>query len=496
MKLHLEERYYPWVLFIVSFVLAFAGNSLIMITDPVESNYAETVIEMIRAGDYISPRIFNHYWYDKPIFFYWEMLLSYRIFGISEFAARFSSAFFAVIGTMLNYWFVKRIANRRRAFYSSLILVTTVEYFYLSKAVITDMTLFVFLSFTLMALYLAYTERSTAWTYAAYLGAALGTLVKGPIGLGLPGLIFLFFLLWQNDLKALGRLKIFSGMLLYLCVTGVWYGPMFYMHDGDFLLEFFGVHNLLRATVSEHPRQNVWYYYLMIFVLGCAPWSFTLPMTGTPRSWWRQGMKVLRGIWQEHRLPKTDVRTAFLFSWAFITFLFFELVQTKYMTYTFPYMIPIAFAFSSYLEKHPHLVRDITGITLTILVVLTYTVAVPQCRKASAYDTAQFIKREMHDGTTLVTFGGRYPVSLAYYSGYSAKRLKNAEDIPNLLPGTLSWNAKNMMPFMSLEALAETRGEILAVVNSGELGDFQKKAGGTWQCIHDDGRWLVMKRIR
>ena len=48
------------------------GSWLMPVTDPVESNYVETAKEMIAAGDYLSPRIFGNYWYDKPILFYWE----------------------------------------------------------------------------------------------------------------------------------------------------------------------------------------------------------------------------------------------------------------------------------------------------------------------------------------------------------------------------------------------------------------------------------------
>jgi 4-amino-4-deoxy-L-arabinose transferase-like glycosyltransferase len=494
MSFRLQERHYPWLVFLAALFLAFIGNSYLMVSDPVESNYTETAIEMIRSGDLFSPRIFDHYWYDKPIMFYWELIGSYRIFGINDFTARFPSALFSVIGVMLNYWFIARISTAKRALVSSLILLTSIEYFYIGKAIITDMTLFVFMSFTLMALYLSYTEGSIKWTYAAYGAAALATLVKGPIGLALPGMIFLFFLAWRHDLRALGRMKLASGLLLYSIVISIWYLPMVRLHDGDFILEFFGVHNLLRATVSEHPRQNVWYYYILIFLLGFAPWSFTLPLTGKPREGlcWFKG--ILKEIVSQHRLPQTDIRTAFFFSWAFVTFFFFQCVQTKYMTYTFPYMVPLAFGFASYLENHMRLVRGMSGVFLVVYFVLTYTVAIPQMRKASAYDAAQFVKKSMGSHTTLVAYGGRYPVSLAYYSGHAAKRLKKAKDIPAILPGNLSWNAKNMMPFMAIEAVPDTPGQVLAVVNAGSLQDFQREVGGTWQCLHDDGRWLVMER--
>ena len=53
------------------------GSWLMPVTDPVESNYVETAKEMIAAGDYLSPRIFGNYWYDKPILFYWEIIAAF-----------------------------------------------------------------------------------------------------------------------------------------------------------------------------------------------------------------------------------------------------------------------------------------------------------------------------------------------------------------------------------------------------------------------------------
>ena len=58
----------------VSFV--FTGIWLLAVTDPVEVNYAETAKEMLLSGDWVSPRIYGNYWYDKPAFFtgsYWRL---------------------------------------------------------------------------------------------------------------------------------------------------------------------------------------------------------------------------------------------------------------------------------------------------------------------------------------------------------------------------------------------------------------------------------------
>jgi len=61
-------------------------NSHIPVTDPVEANYALTAKEMLFSGNWLSPQIYGHYWYDKPAMIYWLIAASYKLFGVNEFA--------------------------------------------------------------------------------------------------------------------------------------------------------------------------------------------------------------------------------------------------------------------------------------------------------------------------------------------------------------------------------------------------------------------------
>ena len=63
-----------------------------------------------------------------------------------------------------------------------------------------------------------------------------------------------------------------GGFVLFGLVAGIWYVPMYMLHGQAFIDVFLGGHNVMRATVSEHPEYNVWYYYLVVFLLGFFPW--------------------------------------------------------------------------------------------------------------------------------------------------------------------------------------------------------------------------------
>lgn len=116
------------ILLVLAGVLCFAANHLLVVTDPVESNYVLTAREMLASGDYVSPRIFGNYWYDKPVFFYWELIAAFKLFGVSDFAARFFPALFGIVGILLAYGFTARLYDKKTGFLTGLILLTTVEY--------------------------------------------------------------------------------------------------------------------------------------------------------------------------------------------------------------------------------------------------------------------------------------------------------------------------------------------------------------------------------
>lgn len=261
-------RNHPYVsLLLFTFVLYLAGNQLLAVTDTAESNYALTAKEMVLSGNWISPQIYGRFWYDKPIFYYWELALSFTLFGFNEMAARLPAALFGSASVLFTYWFARRTYGEKTGWLSAIILASSVECWILSKAVITDSTLFLFMSAAIAFFYLGYAENRTYY-FLCYVSAALAVLTKGPIGILLPGLACFLFLLYKKDLKEMMHVHLLSGLLLFTLIAGAWYGTMCYLHGNDFLLNFIGVHNVLRATVSEHPSHNN----------GTSTLSFTLPV--------------------------------------------------------------------------------------------------------------------------------------------------------------------------------------------------------------------------
>lgn len=322
---------------LLAFLFFIYGSASLPVTDPVESNYALTAKEMVLSGDWISPRIYGNYWYDKPILIYFFLCISYSIFGFTDFASRLPSALFGAFTIALIYWFMHRQYRKQiLAVLAAAMTATSLEVWIISHGIITDALLFFFTCATMFFAYIGLTEHKTRWTAAAYGMAGFAALTKGPVGLVLPGLLLLVWVCLHRKTLPLRRLFPLAGIGLFLLIAAPWYTVMYLKHGEEFITTFLGLHNYLRATVSEHPKDNVWYYYLVLVPVSLLPWA---------------GLS-LYGLW---KLRSKALDYTFLAVWSLGTVLFYSLMATKYPTYSYianaPLLLLGALALDRILER-------------------------------------------------------------------------------------------------------------------------------------------------
>lgn len=457
------------VLLAACLILFFFGSWWVPVTDPTECCYTLTAKEMLAAGDYFSPRIYGNYWYDKPIFFYWELLIAYKIFGVNEFASRFFPAVFSTLGIFLTYFFATKLYNKKIAFTAAIILATSLEYWYISHAIITDATLFCCISITLMTFFLGYRDKNFKLYYISYAFAGVAILTKGPIGYLLPSLIILIFLTVQNDLKHLLKINLLKGTAITFAIAAVWYLPMFIIHGQIFLDNFLGVHNFLRATVSEHPETNVFYYYAVIFLLGFLPYNLPV-LLGL-------GKKFLR----EKNFPALDMRQKFLLIWSATVFVVFQSFATKYVTYTFPYMMPVAILFADYFISRQKIFARL-ALGATIFFTLALIPAIYLCSQSSGKQAAEIIAPLADSNTCIVSYTKTYSGSLVFYLDREVFRLEDTATLQKLKPDKLSWTSLNVMPFLDTKDLPQDK-KIIAVVEDKRADKFFALVPGDWQLV-------------
>ncbi len=311
----------------LSLFLLFLGN--VPLLDPDEPVYGETAKEMLAAGDWLSPRIYGEFWYDKPPLFYWLEAAFFSIFGISTFSARLPSALIAAATVLYTYSAARRLLDEKTAFLGALILASSLEFTVIARSSVTDMTL----TAALTAALFSFLEKRYVLAYISC-GAAL--LAKGPVGFGFPALIVAIWLIAQKRFtwKPIMALKWYWGIPL-ACVVGLpWYLYMTAVHGSAFVDTFLGYHNLTRFAQPEHAGQDHWWLYIVVLAAGCFPWSGAVfAMMSRLRAFCRDPVRL------------------YLLVWAGFIFLFFSASSTQLFSYILPMFPPLSLLAALYLKE-------------------------------------------------------------------------------------------------------------------------------------------------
>jgi 4-amino-4-deoxy-L-arabinose transferase-like glycosyltransferase len=314
-------------LILICSYLFFLQLGKLALTDPDETFYAESAKEMLAGGEWITPHLYGKPQFEKPILFYWLVEASFKTFGVNEFAARFPSAVLGTIGVIAIFFLGSLLFNRRAGFLSALILATNVEYIILSRACITDMTLFVFMLLAALFFSYGYIKEKGYFYLLSSASIALATLTKGPVYFVLFAAAILAFLFFTKDLKALKRMPLWQAALVFLAVSMPWYIAIYRLHGKTFIDSFFGFQNVTRFLVSEHKTGSQIYYNIPIILGGMFPWSIFLPA----------------GFWHIcKKIREKKASSVFLIVLFFVIFGFFTISSTKLPTYIFPCFISLA----------------------------------------------------------------------------------------------------------------------------------------------------------
>src|SRR5438105_4179522 len=108
----LAKRAWVVLLFVVCAVY-FYGLGSVPLLGPDEPRYAEVARGMYERLDLVTPMLGGHTWFEKPALVYWMMAAAFRLFGVTEFAARAGSALAGVLTVLLTGWVAWRAAAGR-----------------------------------------------------------------------------------------------------------------------------------------------------------------------------------------------------------------------------------------------------------------------------------------------------------------------------------------------------------------------------------------------
>lgn len=320
------------------YVCYFSHLGAIGFVGPDEPRYAWIARAMAETGDWVTPRLYGQPWFEKPPLYYWEAAVSFKVFGVSEAAARLPSAISALLATLALAWLAWRMYGEETARWLLLLLPTTVGMIGFSHAAATDMPFSGMLTIAMVCAAVvlrlipaagggaspAPTSPSTPWTALILFGFFLGlaVLAKGPAGIILCGGAVFFWAIFTKRWRDAFRL-LHPAAVSAFCLTALPWYILCARRNPDFFRVFIIEHNFKRFLTPEFQHIQPFWYYLPILFVGLFPW---VGMTFSA---------VLSSF--QHKLGM-ELNSSTIFILAFGTFpvLFFSVSESKLPGYILP----------------------------------------------------------------------------------------------------------------------------------------------------------------
>ncbi len=322
------------------YICYFHNLGAIGLVGPDEPRYAWIARSMAETGDWVTPRLYGQPWFEKPVLYYWGAAFSFKLFGVSEVAARLPSAIAALLATLAMAWLAWRVYGAETARWLLLLLPTTVGMIGFSHAAATDMPfagmLTIAMVFAARLLGLV-PKSSTSFTssnpfnallFGLFLGLAV--LAKGPAAMVLSGGAVLlwaaFAKRWRDAFRCLHPLALAS-----FCLTALPWYILCAHRNPDFFRIFIIEHNFKRYLTPEFQHIQPFWYYIPVVLIAFVPWTLVLL--------WAIAIRLF------HRERKFEFSplTNFLLSWAIFCLVFFSISRSKLPGYILPAIPAIGF---------------------------------------------------------------------------------------------------------------------------------------------------------
>ncbi len=297
-----------------------------------EINFAESAREMLVSGNYSKVQInFQGFW-EKPPLFIWMQVLSMKLFGVNEFAARFPNAIFGILTLCLIYRTGKKNFKGHIAHWWVLCYLGAITPHFYFKTGLIDPVFNFFIFLGILQFFEAFKNHSQTYNSnrhfvlaGVYTGIAI--LCKGPVAL----LVCLLVLISMVFAKRMVWFFNLTNFFLYLLITGlvssIWFAPETIQNGPYFIVSFIQYQiELFSQNVAGH--QQPFYYHPLVLLIGCFPVSLIAIAV------WRRNEYYT----YHENLFRTVMQCLF-----WVVLILFSIVKTKIVHYSSLCWLPLTF---------------------------------------------------------------------------------------------------------------------------------------------------------
>jgi 4-amino-4-deoxy-L-arabinose transferase-like glycosyltransferase len=321
------SRRWLWLLLAVG-IIWFSNIEYRKLIKPDEGRYAEIPREMVVSGDWVTPRLNDLKYFEKPPLQYWATATAYELFGEHQWTSRLWVSLTGFAGILLVWFAGTRLFGRAAGRYAAVLLGGSLLYALMGHINTLDMGVTFFITLGIVGLLLGQQPESDArtrrnWMVLAWGALALAVLSKGLMGLVLPGAALFLYSIFQRDIIVWKRMHWVIGLLLFMLVVSPWF-YLVMKANPEFFQKFFIYEHYTRFTTKELGRYQPWYYFVPVLLLGMMPWTVLMFDT------------LLRTWKDSRRSDKTFNPERFLLIWAVFIYLFFSVSGSKLPSYLLP----------------------------------------------------------------------------------------------------------------------------------------------------------------
>src|SRR5574340_380068 len=320
-----------WWLLVAIAIIWFSNLEYRTLIKPDEGRYAEIPREMVASGDWVTPRLNELKYFEKPPLQYWATATAYTLFGEHQWTSRLWTGLTGFAGILLVWFAGLRLFGREAAGYAALLLSSSLLYVLMAHINTLDMGVTFFITLGILGLLLAQAQADVRkrrnWMLLAWAGMALAVLSKGLMGIILPGAALFIYCVVQRDFGVLKRMHWLPGLAVFFAITVPWF-VLVMQANPEFFERFFIYEHYQRFTTRVHGRYQPWYYFIPILLAGALPWTALMF-----DSMWRtlRGGSLPAGTFNSQR---------FLLIWAVFIYVFFSISGSKLPSYLLP-MFPV-----------------------------------------------------------------------------------------------------------------------------------------------------------
>jgi len=311
-----------------------------------EPRVAEVGREMALTGNWVVPTLNQRPFLEEPPLYYASVAAVFGAFGgVSDRIARIPSVVFSLGGCVALFFLGAFLFSARIGLLSALVMATGFEYFRVVHWLVVDSALTCFVLAAMMFFMAAYSSgergRKLLFHILFYICCVGAFYTKGFIGLAIPGLAILAFLMVERNLRELLRMRLWLGIIIFLALSLPWFFALKEQGGAEYLRIFLIKNHLQRFLPGgSSGHHQPFYYYLIGFPEGFLPWSLLL-------------IPVLFYSFRKSQdlPPREKSGVNYLKCWFFVGIIFLSAASTKRILYLMPVFGPFAVLTARYIDS-------------------------------------------------------------------------------------------------------------------------------------------------